>query len=93
MIRPVFSISQVARRMGISTRTIRVYEEEGFIIIRRVQGRCLIAPEDVERITMIERLKADLGLNIAGIGVILEMRQKIMALQERLEELERGLDR
>ncbi|MBF0531006.1 MAG: MerR family transcriptional regulator [Deltaproteobacteria bacterium] len=93
MTRSVLTITEVARRLGIATKTIRVYEEEGFITIRRSSGRCLLEFDDLEVIVRIERLKDDLGVNLHGIGVILEMRQKIMELQSRLAEMEREFDR
>lgn len=92
MPRPVITITQVARRTGVSTRTIRTYEEEGFIAIERVAGRCLLCPEDVETVLLVERLKSDLGVNLAGAAVILEMRRKMLDLQNRLEEMERDFE-
>jgi len=90
---PILTITQVSRRLGISIRTIHTYEEEGFIRIERCGGRALLRPWDVESIVMIERLKSDLGVNIAGIGVILEMRRKIMTLQDRIQAMEEELER
>ncbi|MEW5722157.1 MAG: MerR family transcriptional regulator [Thermodesulfobacteriota bacterium] len=93
MPRPILTITQVARRFGISTRTIRLYAEEGFISLERRQGRCLLRPGDVDAIARIERLKADLGVNLAGVGVILEMREKMIELRRRLVEMEREFQR
>ncbi len=92
MARHVITITQVARRMGISTRTIRAYEDEGFIAMERVAGRCLLCREDVETILLVERLKTDLGINLAGAAVILEMRSRMQELQERLDEMEREFE-
>lgn len=93
MPRPILTITQVARRFGISVRTIRMYEKEGFITLERTGGRCLLRPMDVESIAMIERLKRDLGVNLPGIGVIIEMRSRMIELQERMAEMEREMDR
>lgn len=92
MPKPILTITQVARRFGISTRTIRIYEEEGFIELHRIGGRSLLKPVDVEAIAMIERLKTDLGVNLPGIGVILEMRRKMVELQLQMEAMEREFD-
>ena len=92
MPKPILTITQVARRFGISTRTIRIYEEEGFIELHRAGGRSLLKPVDVEAIAMIERLKTDLGVNLPGIGVILEMRRKMVELQLQMEAMEREFD-
>jgi MerR family transcriptional regulator/heat shock protein HspR len=88
MPKPILTISQVAARFGISVRTIRVYEEEGFISVERYGRRCLLRPVDVEAIAMIQRLKTDLGVNLAGIAIILEMRRQIEALRERLLDMD-----
>jgi MerR family transcriptional regulator/heat shock protein HspR len=77
--------------LGISSRTIRIYEEEGFIRVERVANKCLLDPDQVEAIALIERLKTDLGINISGIGVILEMRRKMEDMQARLNQMEREM--
>jgi len=88
MLKPVITITTAARRLGISTRTIRTYEEEGFIVLERTGYRCFLRPEDVEIVVLIERLKNDLGINRAGIGVVLEMRRKMRELQDQLNRWE-----
>jgi len=97
MLEPVLTITRVARRLGISPRTIRTYEEEGFIVLERTGNRCFIRTDDVESVVLIERLKNDLGINIAGIGVVLEMRRKMKELQDQLTkweaEFEKQLER
>ncbi|MEW6267210.1 MAG: MerR family transcriptional regulator [Thermodesulfobacteriota bacterium] len=92
MTRTVLTMTQVAGRLGVSPRTIRLYERHGFITLERCGGRCLVGPTEIEVIALIERLKADLGINLSGVGVILEMRRKMMELQNRLNEWEREFD-
>lgn len=89
----VLTITQVARRLGISTRTIRVYEAEGFIRLQRSGNRCFLGHEDVDAILRIERLRADLSVNLHGVGVILEMRRKMLDLQERMNRMEEEFER
>jgi len=89
MPRPIITITQVARHLGVSTRTIRIYEEEGLITVERAGGRCFLRPKDVEVIALTERLKQDLGVNVAGVGVILEMRNKMIELQKQIDLMER----
>ena len=91
MPRPVLSITQVSQRLGVSSKTIRIYEAEGFIRLERVANRCLVDPEQVAMIALIERLKADLGINLPGIGVILEMRRKMEAMQNRMDQMEQEM--
>ncbi|MBW2140530.1 MAG: MerR family transcriptional regulator [Deltaproteobacteria bacterium] len=86
---PICSITRVAQRLKVSVRTIRTYETEGFITIERISGRCYLRPEDIEVIALVNRLRRDLGANLAGVGTILEMRQTILDLKERLVLLER----
>lgn len=93
MPKPIITITRVSRRLGVSTRTIRAYEEEGFITLIRTGGRCFLLPDDVEVVALAERLKADLGVNLAGVGVVLEMRRKIVEMQDRMADMEREFDR
>ncbi|MBU2546918.1 MAG: MerR family transcriptional regulator [Proteobacteria bacterium] len=88
MPQPILTITQVARRLGVQTRTIRVYEREGFVTLERLGGRYYLRPGDVEVIAMVERLKTDLGVNLAGVGVIMEMRHKLLKLQEQMIQME-----
>ncbi len=81
MPRQIYAISRVARRLGLSVRTIRHYEEEDFFTMERISGRCYLRPGDIEIIALAERLRKDLGVNLAGVGVVLEMRQNILALK------------
>ena len=92
MPEPILTMRQVAERLGITSRTIRIYAEEGFIDMERSGRTYLLRPVDVEVITVVERLKSDLGVNLAGIGVILEMRQKMMDLQAMMEDIERTME-
>ncbi len=77
-------IEEVAESAGVSRRTIRIYERVG-LIERREED---VYPEEVvETIARIDRLRRDLGVNLAGVQVILEMRRKIESLQESLREV------
>ena len=60
---PICSITQVARRLGLSVRMIRTYETEGFISFERISGRCYLRPEDIEVVWKDGRL-----LSIPGVG-------------------------
>lgn len=92
MPRQIYSITRVARRLGLSVRTIRHYEEEDFFIMERISGRCYLRPGDIEIIALVERLRKDLGVNLAGVGVVLEMRQNILALKKQLAQLEADVE-
>ncbi|MEW6486615.1 MAG: MerR family transcriptional regulator [Thermodesulfobacteriota bacterium] len=91
----LFRVHEVLEITGLTRRTLRVYEEVGLVSPASPEAR---GPEDdgplypeevVETIRRIQRLRDDLGVNLPGIQVILEMRRKIIDLQTHLEDLMR----
>ncbi|MCK9419003.1 MAG: helix-turn-helix transcriptional regulator [Nitrospirae bacterium] len=98
----LFMISVVSEMLGIHQQTLRIYEREGFIKPRRSEGNTrLYSEEDVEKLEMILRLTRELGVNLAGVEVILSMREKMEQMQREMEntilhlhdELEREIRR
>ena len=88
----LFMISVVSEMLGIHPQTLRIYEREGFIKPRRSVGNTrLYSEEDVEKLEMILRLTRDLGVNLAGVEVILSMREKMEYMQREMEETIRQL--
>ena len=83
----LFMISVVSEMLGIHPQTLRIYEREGFIKPKRSGGNTrLYSEEDVEKLEMILRLTRELGVNLAGVEVILSMREKMEQLQREMEE-------
>ncbi len=83
----LYMISVVSEMLGIHPQTLRLYEREGFIKPRRSGGNTrLYSEEDVEKLEMIMRLTRELGVNLAGVEVILSMREKIEQMQREMEE-------
>jgi MerR family transcriptional regulator/heat shock protein HspR len=83
----LFMISVVSEMLGIHPQTLRLYEREGFIKPKRSGGNTrLFSEEDVERLEMILRLTRELGVNLAGVDVILSMREKMEQMQRDREE-------
>jgi MerR family transcriptional regulator/heat shock protein HspR len=83
----LFMISVVSEMLGIHPQTLRIYEREGFIKPKRSGGNTrLYSEEDVEKVEMILRLTRDLGVNLAGVEVILSMREKMEQMQREMEE-------
>ena len=83
---PVFHISVVARMVGVHQQTLRSYERIGLLAPQRSAGnRRLYSHRDVERLQHVLRLIADLGVNLAGVDVILRMTQQIEDLQLQLD--------
>jgi len=80
-------ISVVSEMLGIHPQTLRIYEREGFIKPRRSGGNTrLYSEEDVERLEMVLRLTRELGVNLAGVEVILSMREKMEQMQREMDE-------
>ncbi len=85
-------ISVVSEMLGIHPQTLRLYEREGFIKPKRSRGNTrLYSEEDVEKLEMILRLTRDLGVNLAGVEVILSMREKMEQMQREMQETIEGL--
>lgn len=84
----LFMISVVSEMLGIHPQTLRLYEREGFIKPKRSTGNTrLYSEEDVEKLEMILRLTRELGVNLAGVEVILSMREKMEQMQQEMEEM------
>jgi MerR family transcriptional regulator, heat shock protein HspR len=80
-----YMISAVAEMYEIHPQTLRLYEREGLLRPSRSEGNTrLYTDEDLERLEFILNLARDLGVNIAGIGIVLQMR-------ERMEEMNRQM--
>ncbi len=83
----LFMISVVSEMLGIHPQTLRLYEREGFIKPKRSDGNTrLYSEEDVEKLEMILRLTRELGVNLAGVEVILSMREKMEQMQKEMED-------
>ena len=79
-------ISAVAEMYNIHPQTLRLYEREGLLIPSRSNGNTrLYAPEDLEQLETILNLTRDLGVNLAGIEIILNMRRRMRAMQEEMQ--------
>lgn len=83
-----FSISVVAKTFGIHPQTLRTYEREGLLEPSRTEGNTrLYSQEDVERLESILNLTRGMGVNIAGVDIILKMRDQMQKMQEDVNEL------
>jgi MerR family transcriptional regulator/heat shock protein HspR len=82
----LFMISVVSEMLGIHPQTLRLYEREGFIKPRRSGGNTrLYSEEDVEKLELVLRLTRELGVNLAGVEVILSMRGQMEQMQREME--------
>ena len=90
---PCYAISIVSRMVGVHAQTLRYYERAGLIRPSRSKGRVrLYSQIDVERLAKIRRLTDDLGLNLAGVEIILRMTDHMAELEERIALLISQLD-
>ena len=91
---PCYVISIAARLVGVQTYTLRYYERIGIIEPSRSQGNLrLYSERDIARLRRVKTLMDDLGVNLAGVEVILRMAQRMNELQHEMEELEAELKR
>lgn len=89
---PVYLISVVAKVLTIHPQTLRQYEREGLICPSRTDGKMrLYSQRDIDKIKMIQRLTRDLGVNLAGVDIIIRLKDKIKAYEEEIEELKSHL--
>src|SRR5207302_3867901 len=82
-----YMISAVAEQYDIHPQTLRLYEREGLLKPSRSDGNTrLYTEEDLERLEVILHLTRDLGVNLAGVEIILNMREKMAEMQTQMEE-------
>jgi MerR family transcriptional regulator, heat shock protein HspR len=81
-----YTISAVAEMFDIHPQTLRLYEREGLLKPSRSEGNTrLYEDSDIERLEVILSLTRDLGVNLAGVEIILNMREKMDAMQKEFE--------
>jgi len=86
---PRYVISVAARMIGVQTYTLRYYEKVGIIEPSRSGGNIrLYSDIDIAQLRRVKTLMEDLGINLAGVEVILRMAQRMGELQQQMEELE-----
>jgi MerR family transcriptional regulator, heat shock protein HspR len=91
---PRYVISIAARILSIQTHTLRYYERIGIIEPSRSDGNIrLYSESDISRIKRIKTLIDDMGVNLAGVEVILRLTERIEQLQKQMDELETELDK
>ena len=82
-----YMISAVAEMYGIHPQTLRLYEREGLLKPSRTEGNTrLYTDDDLERLEFILSLARDLGVNIAGMAIILQMRERMEEMQRQIQE-------
>lgn len=85
--RPLYLISVVSEMLRVHPQTLRLYERDGLITPRRTKKQRLYSESDVEKLDLILKLTRELGVNKAGVDIILRMRQRMDVLQREMEEM------
>ncbi len=88
-----YMISAVAEQYQIHPQTLRLYEREGLLKPSRSDGNTrLYTDDDLERLEVILKLTRDLGVNLAGVEIILNMREKMAEMQHQIEQFVTSLN-
>ncbi len=82
-----YEMKVVCEKVGLSPKTLRVWIEEGLLEPQRQGRRYLFDENDLQRLLLIRRLRDELGVNLAGIDIILQLLDRIRDLQEEIERL------
>ena len=84
----VFRIGIISERFGIHPQTLRMYEREGLLQPARTRGNTRLYDADtIERLEIILALTRDLGVNLAGVEVILHMKERMQKMQGEVQNL------
>ena len=87
-----YMISVVAKTYGIHPQTLRLYEREGLLKPSRTEGNTrLYSEDDLRQLEVILNLTRDLGVNLAGVEIVLNMRRKLEQMQSEFGEFLRQL--
>jgi len=90
--RPIYMISVAAELVGMHPQTLRVYETKGLVRPQRTPGGTRLYSEaDVERLRIVQRLTTELGLNLAGVELVLRLEDELRKAHAQIERLQREL--
>lgn len=91
---PMYVISVAAKMVGVAAQTLRYYERQGLVEPRRSRGRIrLYSRKDVERLRRIKGLIDDLGVNLAGVEVVMRMADRMAEMEQALREMTADMER
>ena len=92
--RPIYMISVAAELVGMHPQTLRMYETKGLVRPQRTPGGTRLYSEaDVERLRIIQRLTSELGLNLAGVELVLRLEDELRKAHAQVERLQHQLRR
>ena len=86
--KPLYMIGVVAEMLKVHPQTLRFYEKKGLVRPSRTEGQTrMYSAEDVDDLARLLRLTRDLGVNLAGVEIILKMRRRMTDMQRQIEDL------
>ncbi len=87
--RPRYMISVAAELVGMHPQTLRIYENKGLVRPQRTPGGTrLYSESDIERLRIIQRLTTELGLNLAGVELVLRLEDELRKAHAQIERLQ-----
>ena len=87
--RPIYMISVAAELVGMHPQTLRMYETKGLVRPQRTPGGTRLYSEaDIERLRIVQRLTSELGLNLAGVELVLRLEDELRRAHARIERLQ-----
>jgi MerR family transcriptional regulator, heat shock protein HspR len=90
--RPIYMISVAADLVGMHPQTLRIYEQKGLVRPQRTPGGTRLYSEaDVERLRIVQRLTTELGLNLAGVELVLRLEDELRKTHAQIERLRQQL--
>ena len=88
--RPIYMISVAAELVGMHPQTLRMYESKGLVRPQRTPGGTRLYSEaDVERLRIVQRLTTELGLNLAGVELVLRLEDELRKAHAQIERLQK----
>jgi MerR family transcriptional regulator, heat shock protein HspR len=92
--RPIYMISVAAELLGMHPQTLRMYETKGLVRPQRTPGGTRLYSEaDIERLRIVQRLTSELGLNLAGVELVLRLEDELRKAHLQVERLQQQLRR
>ncbi|MEJ5186885.1 MAG: MerR family transcriptional regulator [Candidatus Geothermincolales bacterium] len=89
---PLYVISVAARLAEVHPQTLRIYERKGLLNPARVKNRRRYSEADIERCRIIQELTQEMGVNLAGVKMILDLRDQVRSLREQIASMEREME-
>jgi MerR family transcriptional regulator, heat shock protein HspR len=90
--RPIYMISVAAELVGMHPQTLRMYETKGLVRPQRTPGGTRLYSEaDIERLRIVQRLTSELGLNLAGVELVLRLEDELRKAHAQIERLQQQL--